>query len=336
MIFSKITGIGSFLPERVVTNDDLSQWMDTNDEWIQSRSGIRERRWVKPEDRLTTTDLGLEASKRALQSAGIQASDLDMILFATISPDHEFPGSGCFLQAKLGVPGIPAIDVRQACSGFLYGMSMADAFIKAGQARRILLVGAELHSKAMDISTRGRDVSVLFGDGAGAVVIEASSDSSEKAPRILTTRLHSDGSYAKELWLPAPGMAFETRMNQAMIDEGLHYPKMNGKTVFVHAAKKMPEAVMEACASAQVKLEDIDLFVFHQANLRINEMVAQQLKIPSEKCFNTIQRFGNTTAATIPLGLDTAVKEGKLKKGMLVCSAAFGSGFTWASAIYRW
>ena len=333
---SQIKGIGSYVPERVVTNHDLSQLMDTSDEWIQTRSGIKERRWVDPAEPCTTSDLALKAAQIALKSAGIAATDIDMILFATLSQDHEMPGNGCFLQAKLGVPGIPAIDIRQACSGFLYGMSMADAFIKAGQAKRILLVGAELQSKAMDISNRGRDVSVLFGDGAGAMVIERVENAASDSSRIIVTKLHSDGSYAKELWIPAPGMAFETRMNQAMVEEGLQYPKMNGKTVFMHASKKMPEVVLETCAAADIALADIDLFVFHQANLRINEMVAHQLGIPSEKVFNTIERFGNTTAATIPLGLDTAVSEGRLKKGMLVCSAAFGSGFSWASAIYRW
>lgn len=339
---SRILGTGSYLPPKVVTNDDLKQFMDTTDEWIQQRTGIRERHWV--ESNVDTSDLALEASKAAITNAGLSVSDIDMIILGTLSPDHDFPGTACFLQKKLGIPGIPAIDIRQQCTGFIYGISIADAFVRMGTYKHVLVVGAEVHSKGLDISTRGRDVSVLFGDGSGAVVIGRSSEESQinqnaksGAPIILSTHLHADGTYAEELWLPAPGSAYSPlRINKEQIENGDLFPKMNGKTVFIHASKRMPEALHEALNYNQLKMEDIDLFVPHQANIRINEMVAKQCGIPEEKVFNTIQRFGNTTAGSIPIGLDTAVKEGRLKPGMLVATAAFGSGFTWASALIRW
>jgi 3-oxoacyl-[acyl-carrier-protein] synthase-3 len=332
---SRILGVGSYVPERVVKNDDLRAFMDTSDEWIRQRTGIEERHWVDYDKDTGTSDLALEAAKKALANAKVDKSELDCIIFATLSPDHDFPGSGCFLQAKLDLPGIPAIDIRQQCTGFIYGISIADQFIRTGTYKRVLVVGAEVHSKGLDKTTRGRDVAVLFGDGAGAVVMGPADDSD--GPCILSTHLHADGKYAKELWLAVPGMAFKGDRNTAeQLEAGLQYPQMNGKAVFMHAAKRMPEAVMEALSANNLKIEQIDLFVFHQANLRINEMVAKQLGIPEEKVFNTIQKYANTTAATIPIGLDEAVKAGKLKPGMLVASAAFGSGFTWASAIIRW
>lgn len=334
---SRILGVGSYVPPKVVKNDDLKAFMDTSDEWIRQRSGIEERRWA--EDSVTTTDLALIASERALESAGIKKTDLDCIIFATISPDHDIPGSGCFLQAKLGIPGIPTIDIRQACTGFIYGQSIADQFIKTGMYKHILVVGAELHSRGLDKSTEGRDVTVLFGDGAGAIVMgPCEGGVRETDSQIFSTHLHADGNFAKELWIPAPGMANSgpERVTHQILNDRLHYPQMNGKTVFINATRKMPEAIQEALVANGKKLEDIDLFIFHQANMRINEMVGKQLGIPAEKIFNTIQKFGNTTAATIPIGLDEAVRAGKLKKGMLVASAAFGSGFTWASALYRW
>jgi 3-oxoacyl-[acyl-carrier-protein] synthase-3 len=233
------------------------------------------------------------------------------------------------------LPGIAALDIRQQCTGFIYGMSIADAFIKTGMYKKVLLVGAEVHSKALDKTTRGREVSVLFGDGAGAVVIGAAEEGSSS--RVLSTHLYADGKYAEELWIKAPGTGYAgERTTHEILDRADHFPKMNGKTVFIHASKRMPEAVNTALSANGLKISDVDLFIFHQANLRINEMVAKQLGIPEEKVFNTIQKFGNTTAATIPLGLDEAVKAGRLKPGMLVASAAFGAGFTWASALYRW
>lgn len=334
--FSQILGVGSFVPKNVYTNFDLEKMMDTTDEWIQQRTGIQERHWV--DENTSTTDLALEASLKAIESAKIKKEDIDMIIFATLSPDHDFPGSGCFLQAKLGIPAISVLDIRQQCSGFLYGMSIADKFIRSGSHKNILLVGAEVHSKGLDKTPNGRNVSVLFGDGAGAVIMSRSTvNDPKKDSHIMTTQLFADGSFAKELWLPAPGFAFpKERINEEMLKEGLHYPQMNGKAVFVHATKRMNECLVSACNQAGVSLNEIDLFLFHQANLRINSKVAEDLGIPESKVFNTIQKYGNTTAATIPLGMDDAVKAGVLKKGMLVASAAFGSGFTWASAVYRY
>lgn len=332
---SRILGVGAYVPPRVLKNDDLKSMMDTSDDWIVQRTGIRERHWV--EGNTCTSDLGLEAAKKALDHAQVKKEEIDMIILATLSPDHEFPGTACFLQAKLGVPGIPAIDVRQQCSGFLYGLTMADSFIRTGTAKKVLLIGAETHSKGLDKSNRGRDVTVLFGDGAGAIVLGATQAKEKNQAQIFSTSIHADGSFAKELWIPAGNMTTPTdRLTHEMIESGDVYPKMNGKTVFVHAVKRMPEVLMESLNKAGFKLEDVDLFLFHQANLRINEMVAKQLGIPEEKVFNTIDRFGNTTAATIPLGMSEAIQAGKLKPGMVVALAAFGSGFTWASAVFRY
>jgi 3-oxoacyl-[acyl-carrier-protein] synthase-3 len=338
MKYSKILGVGSYVPPQIWTNDDLKKLMDTTDEWVQQRTGIKQRHWVDQDSTTSSSDLALEAANRALTASGVRKEELDMVIFATLSPDHEFPGTACFFQAKLGVPGIPALDVRQQCTGFLYGMSIADQFIRSGMYKKILLVGAEVHSKGLDKSTRGRDVAVLFGDGAGAVVIGVVDGPVDRnSSQILSTHLHADGRFAKELWIQVPGMDHPgDRLSVDRLVDGQQYPQMNGKTVFVHAVKRMPEVLMEGLQANGLKIQDVDLFVFHQANLRINEMVAKQLEIPEEKVFNTIDRFGNTTAATIPIGLDEAVKVGKLKPGMLVASVAFGSGFTWASAVFRW
>jgi 3-oxoacyl-[acyl-carrier-protein] synthase-3 len=328
-----ITGVGSCLPPRVVTNDDLAAVMDTSDEWIVPRTGIRERRWVTPE--VATSDLALAASQEALAAAGLGPADLDMIILATLSPDHEFPGTACFLQAKLGAPGIPALDVRQQCTGFVYAAAVADQFLRTGFARRILVVGAEVHSKGLDISTTGRDVAVLFGDGAGAVILEGR-DGADGGSGILSTHLHADGTGATDLWLPAPGMAYERFISADLLERGLHFPQMNGRAVYVNAVKRMAEAVVEATAANGYAVGDVDLFLFHQANLRINEAVTERLAIAPERVFNTIDRFANTTAATIPLGMHEALKSGRLETGMLVCCAAFGSGFTWGSMLLRW
>ncbi len=332
---SKILSTGMYVPPRVVTNNDLAKVMDTSDEWIRQRTGIEQRYWV---DAVTnTSDLALRASEIAIKNANLDKAGIEMIILATLSPDHEFPGTACFLQKKLGLPGIPALDVRQQCTGFIYSLSIADQFIRNGVYKNILVVGAEVHSKGLEQSDRGRDVSVLFGDGAGAVVLAATEITDPKTDsHILSTHLHADGSFAEELWTPAPGTGNSAeRVGAVEVAEGLHYPKMNGKTVFMHAVKRMPEALVEALDHNKVRPEEVDLFVFHQANLRINDMIAKQFQIPDNKVFNTIQKYANTTAATIPIGLDEAVRAGKLKKGMLVASAAFGSGFTWGSALYR-
>lgn len=335
LLRSKILSTGMYVPPRVVTNHDLSRIMDTSDEWIRQRTGIEQRYWV--DHTTSTSDLALHAAEAALAKAGLEKSQIDMIILATLSPDHEFPGTACFLQKKLNLPGIPALDVRQQCTGFIYSMSIADQFIRNGVYRNILVVGAEVHSKGLEKNDRGRDVSVLFGDGAGAVILSATEVTNPITDsHILSTHLHADGAYAEELWTPAPGAANSSeRVGPAEIAEGLHFPKMNGKTVFMHAVKRMPEALMEALDQNKIRAEEVDLFVFHQANLRINDMIAKQFQIPDHKVFNTIQKYANTTAATIPIGLDEAVRAGKLKPGMLVASAAFGSGFTWGSALYR-
>jgi 3-oxoacyl-[acyl-carrier-protein] synthase-3 len=335
MLRSKILSTGMYVPPNVVKNDDLATLLDTSDDWIRQRTGIEQRHWVKPD--VSTTDLALEAANAALKNAGVDKSEIEMLIMATLSPDHEFPGSACFLQKKLGIPGIPALDVRQQCSGFIYALSIADQFIRTGTYKKILIVGAEVHSKGLDKTPNGRDVSVLFGDGAGAVVVGAVDVKDAKTEsHILSTHIHADGTYAEELWVKGPGFGMVgERVSHEMIDNGDVYPKMNGKTVFMHAVKRMPEAIQEALTANQLKADDIDLFIFHQANLRINDMVAKQFGVPEDKVFNTIQKFANTTAATIPIGMDEAIRAGKLKKGMLVASAAFGSGFTWASTIYR-
>ncbi|MBL7715906.1 MAG: ketoacyl-ACP synthase III [Bdellovibrionales bacterium] len=339
MMRSRFLGVGMYVPEKVWSNDDLRSMMDTSDEWIQQRTGIKQRHWAAANQ--TTSDLALIAAENALKKSGVKKSEIDLLILATLSPDHEFPGSACFLQAKLGMPGIPALDIRQQCSGFIYSVSIADQFIRTGMYKKVLVVGAEVHSRGLDRTTRGRDVAVLFGDGAGAVVmgpVPSSEVSKGTQSQILSTHLHADGNYAKELWIQAPGLAYptENRVDPGAFERGEHFPKMNGKTVFMHAVRRMPEAINEALDQNGLKLDQVDLFLFHQANLRINEMVAKQMGIPEEKVFNTIDRFANTTAATIPIGMAEAEKAGKLKPGMLVASAAFGSGFTWASMIFRW
>ncbi|MEW6058005.1 MAG: beta-ketoacyl-ACP synthase III [Bdellovibrionota bacterium] len=335
-IRSKVYGVGYYVPPRVVTNADLATkyGIDTSDEWVQQRTGIKQRHFV--DEGMTNADLGVEAAKRALDASGVKKEEIDLILYATLSQDHEFPGTGCFFQAKFGIPaGVPAMDVRNQCTGFLYCLSIADALVRTGQYKRVLIIGSETHSRGLDLTTRGRDVAVLFGDGAGAAVVGPAAPGEESG--ILSVHLHADGNYAKELWIEGPGCAFHPlRMNHEMVDDTRMFPKMNGKTVFMHAVRRMPETLLEALKVNGKNLEDLDLLVPHQANLRINEAVGKQLNLPEEKVFNTIQRFGNTTAATLPIGLSEAVAQGKLKKGMLIGLVAFGSGFTWGSALIRW
>ena len=334
MLAAKITGIGGSVPKRVVTNFDLEGMLETSNDWIVQRTGIEQRYWA--ENELGTSDLALEASLIAIKNAGIDKSQIDMIVVATSSPDFDIPGCAAILQAKLGLPEIPYFDIRQACSGFVYGLSLADKFIRSGSNKCILVVGAEIQSKALDKTPRGKNVTVLFGDGAGAVVVQATEVSSAQEPQIHSTALHADGSFAKELWIQAPGTALgEFRTTHEMIDEGWIYPQMNGRLVFMHAVTRMPQVLNEAVQKAHVDLQAIDIFFFHQANMRINQKVAEDMNLDPNKVYSTIQKYGNTTAATIPLGMYDAYQAGKLKPGMLVGMAAFGAGFTWAASVVR-
>jgi 3-oxoacyl-[acyl-carrier-protein] synthase-3 len=326
-----VAAIGTCVPERVVTNEELTRRMETSDEWITQRTGVKERHWVGPGQE--GSGLALEASQRALATAGWKASDVEAIIYATLSPDHMFPGDGCFLNAKLGVPGVPALDIRNQCSGFLYGLSVADAWIRTGQYRRVLLVGAEIHSTGLDISTRGRDVSVIFGDGAAATLLEATDDPDRG---VLSTHLHADGRYARELWTDKPGSMYQPRISREILDGTDIFPKMEGQKVFKHAIVKMPEVVREALRRNGLSARDIKVLIPHQANLRIAEMVQRSLELRDDQVFNNIQKYGNTTAASIPLALSEAVPARGVKRGDLVALCAFGAGFTWASALLRW
>lgn len=328
---SRILSTGFAVPERVVTNDELSAMMDTSDEWIRQRSGIVERRWVSGGE--VTSDLGHRAAVAALERAGEDAGDVDCLVLATLSPDHFFPGTGVFVQRKLGLTDIPCLDVRNQCSGFLYGLSVADAWIRTGRYRRVLLIGAEVHSTGLQKNDAGRDTAVLFGDGGGAALLGAAQ---EDGRGILSVHLHADGRHAEKLWVEAPGMAFDPFIQPEHIREGRTRPRMEGREVFRHATARMPEAVVEALEANGLGLEDLDLVIPHQANLRISQAVGKALGLPEEKVYNNIQRYGNTTAASIPIALHEAVEEGRIRDGDLVCLTAFGSGFTWGSALIRW
>lgn len=330
---SRIIGIGTCVPDRVVTNHDLSRLMDTSDEWIQQRTGIRERHYIAEDT--GAADLSAVAARRALESAGLRAEQMDLIVFATLSPDFDFPASACVLQKRLGVKGMPAFDVKNQCSGFLYGLAVVDKFIKTGRARYALLVGAEIHSTGIDLTTRGRDVAVIFGDAAGAAVLAAEPDSTKG---ILSTHLHSEGKYAGKLWLEAAASRSRPRVTEAMLDGERPpiFPHMDGKYVFKHAVTRFPEVILEALSAHGLSPKDLDLLIPHQANLRISQMVTMGLNLTEEQVFNNIERYGNTTAASIPLALCEAIQAGRICSGSLVCLAAFGAGFTWASALIRW
>jgi 3-oxoacyl-[acyl-carrier-protein] synthase-3 len=333
-IRTRIVGTGLSVPERVVSNHDLEKLMDTSDEWIQKRSGIAQRRHVSAGE--TPATLAEAASRRALEAAGVAPDELDGIVLATLSPEHEFPGTSFYLHHRLGVPEIPCWDLRAQCSGFLYSLATADAFIRTGSMRRLLVVGCEVHSTGLDLTTRGRDVGVLFGDGAGAVVVEANTDP-EDLSGVLAVRMHAQGEHASRLWIEAPGSGFyPQRITAEMVAEGRHFPKMEGRFVFKHAVTRMPEVLNATLDAAGVKQDDVSLFLFHQANLRINEYVAQAMGIPPERCPSNIERYGNCSAASIPMLLDEVVRDGRLRRGQLVAMTAFGSGFTWASAVVRW
>ncbi len=347
MIHSRIAGTGHYTPNNVVTNEMLTRYMETSDAWIQERTGIRERRYA---DRLkeTTATMGVEAARMAMENAGVGAREIDFIIFATLSPDYYFPGCGVLLQRSLQCREIGALDIRNQCSGFVYALSVADQFIRAGMYKNILVVGSEKHSFGLDFSTRGRNVAVIFGDGAGAVVLQASA---EPDRGILSTHLHSDGESAELLAMYNPGTHgnrwghhadFEESelgnafMSHAMIDKAQNFPFMDGPAVFKKAAVKFPEAVMEALNANGLQPFDLKLLIPHQANLRISQHVQHTLGLRDDQVFNNIQHYGNTTAASIPIALSEAWEAGRIEKGDLVCLAAFGSGFTWGSALIRW
>ena len=328
-----IRGTGRYLPPRVVTNEDMTQWMDTSDEWIRQRTGIEQRHWVPEAGGVGSSDLGLEASRIAMQRAGWQPEDLDLIIFATLSPDIFFPGPGCLMQHKLGLDATPALDIRQQCTGFLYGITTADAYIRSNLADKILLVGAEVHSTGLDITTRGRDVAVIFGDGAGAVCLEGVD--ADESLGVLASVLHADGKFAESLTVEFGASRNNPRISKEAIEEGRHFPKMDGKIIFKLAVSKLPEVVGETLTKAGLSIEEIDLFIPHQANLRINQFFQQAMKLPEDKVFHNIQRYGNTTAASIPLAFDEALEMGIIGKGSTVMFLGLGAGVTWGAVITK-
>jgi 3-oxoacyl-[acyl-carrier-protein] synthase-3 len=331
---SRILGIGMAVPSRVVTNHDLAKMFETSHEWIVERTGIEERHWVEPGE--GGAELGARASKEAIERAGISAKDIDLIIYATLSPDVNFPGTGVFVQRLLGIADrhIPCLDIRQQCTGFIYAMSIADAYIRTGQFKHILVIGSEVHSTGLDISTAGRDVTVLFGDGAGAVVVGRAENEEHM---VLSTHIHADGSEAEILWTEYPASRQHPRITAEAMAERKHYPAMKGKNVFKHAVTRMPQAIMEGMQANGIKsLSEIDMMIPHQANLRINQMVAQMIGMPPEKTHNNIQKYGNTTAASIPICMHEAIALGKIKPGNLVCLVAFGAGLTWGSVFLRY
>lgn len=332
MRYSKIAGVGHYVPERVVTNDDLSKLMDTNNEWIIERTGIRERRFIDPKTD-TVANMAAKATHMALERANLKVEDIDFIVLATITPDYFFPGSGVLLQRELGLESIGALDIRNACSGFIYALSTADQFIKTGMYKNILVIGAEIQSTALDLTTRGRGTAVIFGDGAGAVILQPSDE-----PGILSSHLHSDGRYAEELYVKDPGSSrpHEERQPEQILDTSTFKVHMNGNMVFKHAVVRFHEVIMEALDANNLTKDDIDLLIPHQANLRISNYIQQKLGLPEEKVYNNIMRYGNTTAGSIPIAMSEAWGEGKIKEGDLICMAAFGSGFTWASSLIKW
>jgi 3-oxoacyl-[acyl-carrier-protein] synthase III len=332
MRYSKIVGLGHHVPETVITNQQLTTMMDTTEEWIVERTGIKERRWVDP-TKDTVANMAAKATRMALKRANLTEKDIEFIVFATITPDYFFPGSGVLLQRELGLESIGALDIRNACSGFIYALSVADQFIKSGMYKTILVIGGEIQSTAIDASTRGRNTAVIFADGAGAAILQ----SSEK-PGILSTHLHSDGRFAEELYVRDPGSSRprEERQPEQILDTTHFKVVMNGNQVFKHAVVRFMEVIGEALQANGKTKEDINLLVPHQANLRISQYIQEKLKLRDDQVYNNIMRYGNTTAASIPIAMSEAWAEGKIKENDLICLAAFGSGFTWASALIRW
>jgi len=335
MYHSKITGLGYYVPDNVVTNDDLSKIMNTNDEWIQERTGIQERRHIiRGED--TTTTMGIKAAKIAIERSGVAAVDIDFVVFATLSPDYYFPGPGVLVQRDLGLRTVGALDVRNQCSGFVYALSVADQYIKTGMYKNILVIGSEVQSTGLDMTDRGRGVSVIFGDGAGAAVLSREEDVTKG---ILSTHLHSEGQHAEELVVKAPGMG--GRWITDIIadndpDDESYFPYMNGQFVFKNAVVRFLEVINEGLEANNLQVSDIDMLIPHQANLRISQFIQKKFKLDDDKVFNNIQKYGNTTAASIPIALTEAWEQGKIKSGDIVVLAAFGSGFTWGSVIIKW
>lgn len=332
MPYSRIAGLGHHLPETVITNQYLSSIMDTSNDWIVDRTGIEERRWINPEQD-TVANMAAKATRMALKRANLTEKDIEFIVFATITPDYFFPGSGVLLQRELGLDSIPALDIRNACSGFIYALSIADQFIKTGMYKTVLVIGAEIQSTALDITTRGRNTAVIFGDGAGAAILQAS-----ERQGILSTHLHSDGRFAEELYLKDPGSSrpHSERQPDQILDTTSYKLVMNGNNVFKHAVVRFMEVINEALKANNAKKEDISLLVPHQANLRISQYVKEKMQLSDSQIYNNIMRYGNTTAASIPIALSEAWAEGRIKENDLICLAAFGSGFTWASALIRW
>ena len=336
MYHSKISGLGFFVPERVVTNDDLSKVMDTNDAWIRERTGIEQRRHVDPDGGETTTSMGVKAARKAIERDGIDKNEIDFIIFATLSPDYYFPGPGVLVQRDLDLPTVGALDVRNQCSGFVYAVSVADQYIRSGMYKNVLVIGSELHSKGLDMTTRGRGVSVIFGDGAGAAILSREEDTSKG---ILSSHLHSEGQHAEELSLIAPGMG-QRWVSDILEDndpeDTSFYPYMNGQFVFKNAVVRFSEVIMEGLKTNGLEASDIDMLIPHQANLRIAQFIQKKFGLSDDQVFNNIMHYGNTTAASIPIALTEAWEAGKIKEGDLVVLAAFGSGFTWGSVLIRW
>ncbi|MFC6223149.1 3-oxoacyl-ACP synthase III family protein [Hymenobacter artigasi] len=329
---SFIAGVGHYVPSRVVKNAELEPMMNTSDAWIQERTGIQERRWFE-EGKDTTANMGANAARKALEMAGVEANDVQLIVFATLSPDYFFPGSGVLMQRELGMTNnCPALDVRNQCSGFIYALSVADQFIRTGMYDTVLVVGSEIHSSGLDKTPEGRGVAVIFGDGAGAMVLRPSTSENQA---ILSTHLHAQGEYAEELIVKEPSSNRNNRVGYIVENQAELYPYMNGQNVFKHAVVRFPQVIKEALDQNGMQASDIDMLIPHQANLRITQYVQQKMGLSDDKVFSNIQRYGNTTAASVPLAFSEAVQEGKIKRGDLVCLAAFGSGFTWASALLK-